>query len=113
MCEGATPADQLAALGRLGARFADEGLEYWVFGGWAVDLDAGRVTRAHSDLDVAVWAADAGRVARMLELDGWTTVPQEAGDGYRVYARGGVRLEVAFLARGDAGEVHTPLADGG
>jgi hypothetical protein len=113
MWEGSTSADQLAALGRLDVRFADEGLEYGVFERWAVDLHGGVVTRAHDDVDVAVWAADADRVARALELDGWTTVPQEVGDGYRVYARDGVRLEVAFLAHGGDGGVHTPLADGG
>src|SRR2546430_1657905 len=76
MWEGSTSADQVAALGRLDVRFADEGLEYWVFGDRAVDLHAGVVTRAHDDVDVAVWAADADHVARALELDGWTTVPR-------------------------------------
>ena len=78
MCERATTADQLAALRRLDVRFTDEGLEYWVFGGWAVDLHAREVTRLHDDLDVAVWAADAGRVARALELDGWPAVDRKS-----------------------------------
>ena len=101
MWEGSTSADQLAALGRLDVRFADEGLEYGVFERWAVDLHGGVVTRAHDDVDVAVWAADADRVARALELDGWTTVPQEVGDGYRVYARDGGRAPWPQGAFGD------------
>jgi hypothetical protein len=27
---------------------------YWLFGGWAVDFHAGRVTRDHADIDLAV-----------------------------------------------------------
>jgi hypothetical protein len=36
---------------------------YWVAGGWALDLFAGRVRRAHSDVDVLVLAQDLERVA--------------------------------------------------
>lgn len=33
-------------------------------------------------------------------------------DGYTIYVRDAVRLEVAFLARAETGEVFTPLRDG-
>jgi hypothetical protein len=104
---------QLAALGELHDLLGARGLEYWLFGGWAVDFHAGAVSRAHDDLDVAVWTADRARVAEALESDGWRVEADESADGYVVYARGPVRLEVAFLARGSGGEVYTPLGDGG
>ena len=36
------------------------GLEHWFFGGWAVDLWVGRLTRPHEDIDVLVWRRDEG-----------------------------------------------------
>lgn len=34
------------------------------------------------------------------------------GDGYTGYERGPVRLELAFVARGEKGRVYTPLREG-
>ena len=81
-------------------------------GGWAVDLHAGAVTREHDDIDIAVWLADEARVAALLVAEGWTQRADQGGDGYTVYDHGGVRLELAFLARGDDGEVYTPITEG-
>lgn len=103
---------QLAAIADLDHALRGEGIDYWLFGGWAVDFHAGAVTRRHDDLDVAVWAADAERIERLLGDGGWAHVPAEAGDGYTVHARGAVRLEIALLARDQAGDTYTPLRDG-
>lgn len=103
---------QLAAIGRLDDLLSGHGIEYWLFGGWAVDFHAGRVTRAHADLDVAVWSEDRARVAATLAADGWRHTPEADEDGYTVYHRSEARLEVAFLARDDDGQVYTPLRDG-
>jgi hypothetical protein len=104
--------EQLAALGRLDELLEREGIDYWLFGGWAVDFHAGSVTRAHEDLDVAVWLEEHGRLAALLAADGWEHAPEDGEDGYTGYERGGVRLELAFLARGEDGTVHTPLRGG-
>ncbi|MEV4266394.1 hypothetical protein [Kribbella sp. NPDC049584] len=37
---------------------------YWIAGGWALDLFAGRVRRQHGDVDVVVLARDLDHVAR-------------------------------------------------
>ncbi len=94
------------------ALFERHGIEYWVFGGWAVDFYAGSVTRQHDDIDVAVWAEDRDRIASLLAADGWKHAPEEGEDGYTGYERGGVRLELAFLARDEDGLVYTPLRKG-
>ena len=39
-------------------------------------------------------------------------MPEANEDGYTGYERGDVRLELAFLARGEDGEVCTPLREG-
>src|SRR5205085_947983 len=63
---------------------------------------------------------DGHRVARVTArrtdlpdvAEGWTQRADQGGDGYTVYDHGGVRLELAFLARGDDGEVYTPITEG-
>jgi Aminoglycoside-2''-adenylyltransferase len=110
---GLTGADaQLLTIAWLDERLSAEGIDYWVFGGWAVDLHAGRLTRDHADVDVAVWASDLARVRRLLEDEGWTHVPEPGEQGYTGFERGSVRLELAFLARDGVGTVHTPLPEG-
>ena len=73
---------QLAAIGRLDALFESNGIDYWLFGGWAVDLHAGRVTRDHEDIDVAVWQTDLRSVRAVLVADGWTETSPAETDGY-------------------------------
>lgn len=41
MCASLANTSQLEALGRLHELFERHGIDYWVFGGWAVDLYAG------------------------------------------------------------------------
>jgi hypothetical protein len=105
-------AEQLRTIGWLDALLADRGIDYWLFGGWAVDFHAGRVSRDHADVDVAVWSRDLDRVRALLETAGWSHAPDPGEDGYTGYQRAGIRIEIAFLARDEAGTVHTPLAQG-
>jgi hypothetical protein len=106
--------DQLEALDRLHRLFEAEHLEYWLFGGWAVDFHAGAVTRPHGDLDVAICLRDFERIATLLHEDGWMHEPEGAEPGSTAFTRGGVRVELAFLQRDDsAGQPYAPLEDGG
>jgi hypothetical protein len=106
------PSTQLAALTELHRLLCDHGVAYWLFGGWAVDFHAGRVTRAHDDIDIAIWEDDRSRLAGLLESTKWRHTPDPDEDGYTCYERGGVRLEVALLALDESGVVHTPLRAG-
>ena len=109
---GDAEARQLAALAQVHDRLARAGLDYWLFGGWAVDFYAGSITRAHDDVDIAVWVDDLPRVASLLEEDGWRHAPRDDEDGGTGYERDGVRLELTFLVRGPSGDVFTPFAHG-
>jgi hypothetical protein len=104
--------EQLAALGRLHALFEEHQIEYWLFGGWAVDFHAGRVTRGHADLDIAIWKRDQDLIGKLLTAESWAHVPDADEDGYTAFVRDAVRLEVAFLAPAESGEVFTPLREG-
>jgi hypothetical protein len=90
--------DQLSALLHLDELFRQNGIEYWLFGGWAVDFHAGKVTRPRDDLDLAVWSRDGERVREVLTAADWRHTPEE---GYSVYELDDVRLEVAFLDHGE------------
>ncbi|MFY9580629.1 MAG: hypothetical protein WAQ33_15045 [Gaiellaceae bacterium] len=87
------------------------GIEYWLFGGWAVDFYAGSVTRPHDDVDIAVWLDDHARIADLLAAEGWKHAPEADEDGGTGYERGFVRLELTFLVRGEDGQPCIPLRD--
>ena len=55
------------------------GLEvpWWIAGGWALDLFAGRQTRAHADIEVSVFRADEAKLRR--QLSGWEFFVADAG----------------------------------
>jgi hypothetical protein len=103
---------QLAALISIHELLDARGIEYWLFGGWAVDFHAQKVTRPHDDIDLAVWLKDHDRIAGLLTLDGWSRAPEEGEDGYIGYERDDIRLELAFLAPDTNGDTYTPLREG-
>jgi len=104
--------EQLSALARVGDLLEDAGIAYWLFGGWAVDFYVGSVTRAHDDLDIAVWLVDLPRIGQLLDDDGWRHAPLDDEDGGTGYERGAVRLELTYLVRDADGRIFTPLRDG-
>jgi len=103
---------QLSALARVAGLLEEAGIAHWLFGGWAVDFYVGSVTRAHDDLDLAVWLTDLPQIAQLLEDDGWRHAPLDDEDGGTGYERGAVRLELTYLVRDGDGIVFTPLRHG-
>jgi aminoglycoside-2''-adenylyltransferase len=103
---------QLAALAGVHELFEQRRIDYWLFGGWAVDFHVRAVTRSHDDLDIAIWLEDRPAIDGLLGADGWQHTPSDDEDGYTTYTRGSVRLDLAFLERGDNGLVYTPLRTG-
>jgi hypothetical protein len=111
-CMASGASEQLTVLKQIVAIFQDAGADYWLFGGWAVDFHAGRVTRDHDDLDFAVWLDDVPAIASRLANAGWLHRPSPDDDGGTAFARDGVRLELTYLVRGVDGEIYTPLREG-
>ena len=102
---------QLAALADVVSRLDASELEYWLFGGWAVDFYAGRTTRPHFDVDIAVWLDDLPQIDGVLRGSGWRHAPDPDEDGGTGYERDGVRLELTYLVRREDGRVVTPLRE--
>jgi Aminoglycoside-2''-adenylyltransferase len=103
---------QLVVLGELHELFQQQRVDYWVFGGWAVDFYAGHLTRPHADIDIAVWVEDLDRISELLGHSGWLHAPAADEDGYTHYVHEAARLDLAFLARDDEGVVYTPIQNG-
>lgn len=104
-------AQQLPVLGELGALLDEGRIAHWLFGGWAVDFHVGRVTRSHSDVDLAVWARDAHAINQALRAAAWEHRPAADEDGGTGYERNGVRVELTYLVSGEDGEVFVALRD--
>ena len=105
-------ARRLSALERVAGLLDARAIDYWLFGGWAVDFYAGSVTRPHDDVDIAVWLDDVPRIVSLLGSQGWRHPPAEDEDGGTGYERDGVRLELTYLVRNDERDVFVPLRDG-
>ena len=105
-------AAQLAALDEVAGLLDRAHIAYWLFGGWAVDFYAGRVTRPHDDLDVAIWLEDLPRIAELLQRHGWRHAPSDDDDGGTGYELAAVRLELTYLVRDGDGRIFIPLRRG-
>ena len=66
---------QIAAIQSLHNTLRTAGIEYWLFGGWAVDFWVGRVTRGHDDIDAAAWRRDYDEIRAALLNAGWRHTP--------------------------------------
>jgi hypothetical protein len=100
---------QLELLGRLHECFEQHAIEYWLFGGWAVDFHVGRVTRANADVDLAVWEVDVAGVDRLLRQEGWDHRPRAGEDGYTEYLNGTIPSTWPSWP-GTPRETYTPLS---
>jgi len=94
-------ATTLATVAWLHETFSREGIAYWIFGGFAVDLHVGEETRAHDDVDVAVLGSDFERAAASLVAAGFSRDSNEA-DGYTTLERDGARIDLAPTWPSDA-----------
>jgi hypothetical protein len=98
-----------AALANAADALESAGLEHWFFGGWAVDLWAGRQTRAHEDIDVLVQRTDEARVDAALTAAGWTHTPHDDDLVGTNYERDGDDLQLTFVETDDEGCVVVPV----
>jgi hypothetical protein len=108
----AVSVEQLAAIQEVHTLFQEGGVAYWLFGGWAVDFHAGRVTRSHADIDVAVWASDLERIRQLLNEARWRLVADQPTEGFLSFERTGTPMDVALLERDEDGVIYTPTTSG-
>ena len=88
-----------AAVGEVAAALDGAGVEYWLFGGWAVDVWVGRRTRDHDDIDVLVWRADEAAIDEALSAAGWRHAPTEEDVVGTNYVRDGLEVQLTYAVR--------------
>jgi hypothetical protein len=98
-----------AALASAADALDSAGLQHWFFGGWAVDLWAGRETRAHEDIDVLVQRADQDRVDAALTGAGWVHTPHDDDLLGTDYVRDGADLQLTYVETDDEDCVVVPV----
>ena len=69
-----------AEVERVAALLSGLGCEWYVCGGWAIDLYLGRVTRAHKDVDVSVPRRSQSEVREYLKARGWRLDKAHGGE---------------------------------
>jgi Aminoglycoside-2''-adenylyltransferase len=104
MTEGRTRR-QLELVEEFAALAAGAGIECWLRGGRALDFLLGRITRAHEDIDLFIWAADAPRLLGVLEQRGYEEVGGPPPEQQRNLVKAGEELHVTLLERNEFGVV--------
>ncbi len=102
---------QLAAIASIGRALDQEAIDYWLFGGWAVDFWVGRVTREHDDIDVAAWRNDYDVIGTALQAVGWRHMPVPDEVVGTRYQWGMAEVEFTFMTTDSAGRFVIPLPD--
>jgi aminoglycoside-2''-adenylyltransferase len=103
--------EQLAAIASLSRVLDHESIDYWLFGGWAVDFWVGRVTREHDDIDVAAWRTDYEAIGNALQAAGWRHTPVADEVVGTRYQWGTAEVEFTFMTADPDGQVVIPLPD--
>lgn len=103
-----TAEEQLAAISSLSSVLAQHAIDYWLFGGWAVDFCVGAVTREHDDIDVAAWRRDFDRIKAALESAGWRHSPTADDVVGTRYQLGSAEVEFTFVVE-DVDGIIIPL----
>jgi hypothetical protein len=99
---------QLELIGEIGRALDSAGVEWWLYGGWAMDFHAGRVTRDHSDIEFFAWARDAASVRRVLVAAGFAAHEGLHPDEGQPFTKGGVEVGAWYLQHDPAGRICTP-----
>jgi hypothetical protein len=101
----------LAALRSVASALDSSDLEHWFFGGWAVDVWVGRLTRPHDDIDVLVWRRDEPQIHEALGAAGWVHAPTAEDLVGTNYTRDDFELQLTFAVPGDDGGMVVPVPD--
>jgi hypothetical protein len=101
-------AAQLRLLREMRDAFDDAGVRWWLFGGWALDVHAGEITREHSDIEAYVSLEDAERATAALERAGFVAWPALHPDEGRPFTKDGQEIGLWYLTYDAAGRTITP-----
>jgi lincosamide nucleotidyltransferase A/C/D/E len=90
------------------------GIAIWIDGGWAVDAVAGRQTRPHNDLDIAVEAEALDALRRFLAERGYRQTPSKDASKWNFVLEDedGRKIDVHVTVLHEQGGVWSDAVDG-
>ena len=106
-----TADEQLAAIASLDAALTSAGVDYWLFGGWAVDFWVGTVTRRHEDVDAFARRGNDDEIKSALEAAGWQHLRKDSDVVGTRYLLGNAELEFTFFEPDEDGLPLIPIPD--
>ena len=99
---------QLDVIATITTDFVRAGIVHWLIGGWAVDFHLGRLSRNHSDIDVALWVTDRELATRVLTRRGFRLDHSRSSDGVELFVDPVEHVEVTYIGLAADGSVVTP-----
>ena len=103
-----TAAIQLVLIHEVTSLLSDDGIDHWLFGGWAVDFLVGETTRPHSDVEFVAWHRDLPAITRILEASGYSPIEVRHPDEGAALTKNDQRLGFTFIDEGADGQIITP-----
>ena len=79
----------------------------WLFGGWALDIRLGRITREHGDIEFWVERCDGERAEGALTAVGSAFLDTQPVEESREFAKGGITCSFALFDRASDGTFRT------
>ena len=98
---------QLALLSELSALLDHARIRFWLRGGWALDFHAGRITRAHGDIDLVARPRQRSRIRKLFEEHGYRVV-RLADFASIHFSKRGQDVQLAFTWKGERARSLTP-----
>lgn len=99
---------QLHVIDELGGVLDRARIPYWLIGGWAMDFHVGRISRQHSDVDLAVHLGGRDSLLEVIRRQDFTAATGNDVAGVELFIGRGIRLEVTYLAVREDGCLCTP-----
>jgi hypothetical protein len=99
---------QMRLIGEICDALDATGVAWWLYGGWAMDFHAGRITRDHADIELFVWREDADAARAALVGAGFLAPAGLHPDEAQPFLKDGQEVGAWYLVDGDDGSVHVP-----
>jgi Aminoglycoside-2''-adenylyltransferase len=97
---------QFSLIRELAAVLGEARMRFWLRGGWALDFHAGRITRAHKDVDLVTWSRHRGRLRRLLKGEGYAALRFDEPQVF--FEKHGQEVNFAIIERSRTGAIVTP-----
>lgn len=97
---------QFALIQEIDAIFDIASINFWLRGGWALDFLLGRITRAHSDIDLVTWKYHSSQVQELLTRAGFAF---DRDLGIQMdFVKASQDISVCYVAETEDNRIFTP-----